>query len=103
SLDAMAMPDVVELPIQRADALVDPGSGAAGLRLGAAIEHPFEVAVDRDLEALRTHGAGEPRRDVEGFQRDDAALLRLDPIKRRVLGAFRHLKDAAGISLEQHL
>ena len=45
-LDAVAMADVVELAIERADARVDPGAGAAGLRLGAAVEHALEVAVD---------------------------------------------------------
>ena len=101
--DAVAMPNVIELLIERADARVDPGARPARLRLGAAIEHALEVAVDRDAEAVRAHGAGEPGGDVEGFQRDDAALLRLDPIERRVLGAFRHREDAAGIGLEQHL
>ena len=47
-LDAVAMAEVVELAIERADARVDPGAGAAGLRLGAAVEHGIEVAVDRD-------------------------------------------------------
>ena len=102
-LDAVAMADVVELLVERADARVDPGARPAGLRLGAAVEHAVEVAVDRDAEAVRADGAGEPRRDVEGVQRNDAALLRLDPIKRRVLGAFRHREDAAGVGLEQHL
>ena len=74
-----------------------------GSRLGAAVDHRVEVAVDGDLEAVRAHGAREPRRDVEALERNDAALVRLDPIERRVVGAFRHRKDAAGIGLEQHL
>src|SRR6185437_5098251 len=94
-LDAVAMSDVVELLVQRADARVDPGAGPAGLRVGATVEHAVEVAVDRDAESIRADGAGEPRRDVERLQRNDAALFRLDPIKRRVVGVFRHREDAA--------
>ena len=58
--DAVAMPDVIELLVERADARVDPGACPAGLRFGAAIEHSLEVAVDRDAEAVRADGAGEP-------------------------------------------
>src|SRR5262249_62114262 len=37
------------------------------------------------------------------LERNDTAQVRLDPIERRVIRAFRHGKDAAGIGLEQHL
>jgi hypothetical protein len=40
---------------------------------------------------------------VEAIEGNDAALLRLDPVERRVVRAFRHRKDAAGIGLEQDL
>src|SRR6478752_8214680 len=97
SLDAVTMPDAVELAIERADAPVDPGPGPARLRRGAAVQHPLEVAVNGDLEAVRPHSPGEPRRNMERLQRNNAALFGLDPIERRILGTLRHRKDAAGV------
>src|SRR4051794_17555283 len=41
-LDAMAMPVLVQPAIQRPDALIDPGAGAAGNRFGAARDHRVE-------------------------------------------------------------
>ena len=75
-----------------------PGCGAA-----QPSSTRVEIAVDRDGEAVGAHGAGEPRRQVEAVERDDAAQVRLDPVERGVLGALRHREDAAGIGLEQHL
>ena len=40
---------------------------------------------------------------VEAVERNDATPLRFDPIKGRVLGAFGHGEDAAGIGLQQDL
>ena len=73
-----------------------------GLRLGAAVDHAVEIAVDGDLELVRSDGAGEPRRHVEAVERDDPAQVRLDPVERGVLRAVGHREDAAGIGLEQH-
>jgi len=36
------------------------GARAVGLRLGAAVDHAVEVAVDRDREPVGTYRAGEP-------------------------------------------
>src|SRR5262249_56777359 len=74
-LDGMAVPDAVETEIEIADALVDPGAGAAGRRRGTAVDHPVEVAVAYDREALAAHRAGEPARHPETVERDDATLL----------------------------
>jgi hypothetical protein len=59
--------------------------------------------VDADAELVGAHRARKPARHMKGIERNDAALLRLDPIERRIVGALRHRKDAAGIGLEQHL
>src|SRR5437870_5079351 len=99
----MAVADAVQAEIEIADAAVDPGAGAALLRLGAAVDHRLEIAIAHDRETFGTHRAGEPARHVEPVERYDAALLRLDPIERRILGAFRHRENAARIGLEQHL
>ena len=101
--EAVAMTPVVQLAIEHADARVDPRARAAGAGLGAALKHRVEVAVDGDGEAVRAHGAGEAGRQVKAIERDNAALLGLEPIERRILGALRHGEDAAGIGLEQDL
>src|SRR3954462_10373795 len=51
-LNAMAMAALVELAVEHANAGVDPGTLAPGLRLGAAIQHAVEVAVDHHGEAV---------------------------------------------------
>ena len=101
-LDGMAMAVLEQAAVDLADAGIDPGAGAVGLGLGAAVDHRVEIAIHPDRERRRAHGAREPRRHVETFERDDAAHVRLDPIERRIVGAFRHREDAAGIGLEQH-
>ena len=75
-----------------------PGTGC-----GAAVDDGIEIAVDHDGEAVGAHGARQAVRHVEAIERNDAAPFRFDPIERRIVGAFRHGKDAAGIGLEQHL
>ena len=76
--------------------------GRSGLRLGAAVEHGVEVAVEGDGETVGAHRADEPRRHVKTIERNDAAHLRLDPVQRRVVRAVRHREDSAGVGLEQH-
>ena len=39
---------------------------------------------------------------MKAIERNDAAHVRLDPIERRIVRAFRHRENAAGIGLEQH-
>src|SRR5450631_1246667 len=75
-LDAVGVATLVELVVERADPAVDPGARPARLRAGTAREHTLEVAVDRYREMFGTHGASEPRRNMEPVERDDAALLR---------------------------
>ena len=102
-LHAVAMAEAGEPGIEGADAAVDPGVVAAGFRLGAAVDHLAERLVDGDRETVRAHGAGQPGGDFQAVERDDAALFRLDPEQGRIVGAFRHRKDAAGIGAQQHL
>src|SRR4029077_18545056 len=46
--------------------------------------------------------ARETRDDAKALQRDHSAHFRLDPEQRRIVGAFGHRKDAAGIGAQQH-
>ena len=55
------------------------------------------------VEAVRAHGARQAGGDFQAVERDDAALFRLDPEQGRIVGAFRHREDAAGIGAQQHL
>src|SRR5690606_37663028 len=74
-LDGVAMSDVEQLAVERADARIDPGAVAAACDLRAAVDHRVEVAIDMDGEGRRAHGAGEPRRDVKALERENAAML----------------------------
>src|SRR6185369_51997 len=100
-LDAVAMPALVELVVEHADAGIDPGALTPWLRLGAAVQHAVEVAVDHHRKAVRSHRTGEPARQVKTVEWNDPAHLRLDPVERRIVRALSHRKDAAGIGLEQ--
>ena len=59
--------------------------------------------VDPHREIGGAHGPGQPAGDVVGVERQDATMLRLDPIERGIVGAFRHWEDAAAVSFQQHL
>ena len=59
--------------------------------------------IDPHLERVRPDRAGEPLRDVERVERNDAALLRLDPEQARVVGVLGHRKNAGRIRLQQDL
>src|SRR3954469_24246662 len=78
----VAMAAIVQLAIEDADARIDPGARAVGLRLRAALEHGVEVPVHGDGEAVGAHRADEPRRHVKTIERNDATHLRLDPVER---------------------
>ena len=101
-LDAVAMPELVQPDIEIADALVDPGVVAAGLRRGTAGDHRLEGGVDGDGEGVGAHRARQARGDAKAVERDHAAHFRLDPEQGRIVGAFGHREDAAGIGAQQH-
>ena len=102
-LHRVAMTQVEEVAVEVADALVDPGGAPSGPRGGAALDHAGNVGVDADIEVRRAQRAREPAGHVHLIEREDAAVLRLDPVERRVVSALGHGEDAAGVGLEQHL
>ena len=70
-----------------------------------AVEEAPEEALELRVggrEAVRAHRARQPRRDVEAFERNDAAHRRLDPVQAGIVGAIGHRKDAAAIGFQQH-
>jgi hypothetical protein len=101
-LDAVAMAELVKAAIEIADAFVDPGVLAPFLQRRAARDRRLERGVDGDAKGVRAHRARKPRGDAKSVERDDAAKLRLDPEQGRIVGAFRHREDAAGIGAQQH-
>src|SRR3954447_25581358 len=73
---AVAMPDVVQAGVEIADAAVDPGVAAAGMRRGAAVDHRLERGISGDAKRIRPHRAGEARGDTKTVERNDAAHFR---------------------------
>src|SRR5262245_47576328 len=103
SLHRVAVAGTEEIAVEPADPAIDPGRATSRPRGGAAVDHGFEVVIDFDLVAALPHRAGEAAGNVHGGERQDAPLLRLDPIERGVIAAFRHRKDAAGVGLQEDL
>src|SRR6202453_3653903 len=93
----MRMAGSEQFAVQPHDLVVDPGL----LSLGAGAYDRFESAVGDHLETIGTHGLGEAARDDKPVEREDAALLRLDPEQVLGVAAFGHRKDADGIGPEQ--
>src|SRR5438552_1109739 len=101
-LDAVAMTHIVQAGVEITDALVDPCVVAARLRRGTAVDDRLEGGVDAHGEGVGAYRARQPGGDPKAIEWNDAALFRLDPKQRGVVNAFRHWKDAAGISAQQH-
>ncbi len=97
------MAELEQIAIERADAGVDPGGAAAGALGGAAGDDAVVVSVDGDGELGSAHRLRQPARDVHALERQNSAMLRLYPIKRRIVCAFSHGEDAAAIGLQQDL
>src|SRR5262249_29961764 len=51
-LDAVTVPPLVQLAIERADALIDPRAWTPNLWLRATVDHAVEVAIDGDRELI---------------------------------------------------
>src|ERR1043166_3226907 len=66
-LDRVAIATLVKLAVERADPLIDPGAGAARHRLGAAVEHSVEIAIDPYGETVGTDRAGKAAGYVEAI------------------------------------
>ena len=98
----MAVATLVELAIEIANAPVDPGARASRHRLPqpsiTASKSRSTTTVKRPERTVRASRLG----NMKPVERNDSAPFRLDPVEGRVLRAFRHGKDAAGIGLQQH-
>src|SRR2546429_8126709 len=89
-LDAMGMSEFVQPDVEVADALVDPGVVAAGLRCGTAGDDSLESGVDGDGEGIGAHRARQPRGNAKAVERNHAAHFRLDPEQGRIVGTLSH-------------
>ena len=67
------------------------------------VDHAVIGAVDSNLEFVLLDDAGETAGNMHLIQSQDAAALRLYPVKSWILSAFGHGEDAAGIRFQQYL
>ena len=70
---------------------------------GGTIVARFEGGVDPHLERFTPHGATQAAGDVEGVERNDAALFRLDDEDARIVARLGHRKHAPGVTGQQVL
>jgi len=92
----------VQRGVEAQDFVVDPGL----LRSGAARRRPASRRRTRcrgDDEFIAAHRARQPLRDMEGVQREDAALLRRHPIERGIVAPLRHREQPLGIGARNDL
>src|SRR5262245_16281421 len=101
--DGMTMSAFEQRAIDAADAHIDPRAGPILLRLGTTVDDRIEVAIHMHSPWRRAYGASEPSRNMKSLERNDSAHIRLDPVQGRIVRAFGHGEDAAGVGLEQDL
>ncbi len=63
----------------------------------------LEGGIDPDLKGTLAYRLPEAFGDVEIIERDDPSHFRLDPENLRVVGGFRHGKEADGIGAQQDI
>ena len=100
---AVGAPHLMQFDIEIDDFVVDPGFAAARTRRGAVADHRFESAVAAHFEVTPGQFAAQAARDMEGLQRQDAALFRVDPIQRGIVAVLRHREQAHRVSPEQDI
>ena len=90
--------------VQSPDRAVDPGVLAIlPLSRRAAVQDRLERRVDADVEGFGPHGPAQAAGDVEGVQRYDAPLVRLDDEDARIVARLGHRKHAPGVTGQQVL
>ena len=89
--------------IDFSDLPVDPGFGAVVGLLLAEGQDLGEGGVDAHLEEALAQGLSQAARHMDAVERQDAALLRIDPVKRIVVACLGHREQADGIGLEHQL
>ncbi len=94
-------------PMQRRVAFlnagVDPGGLAAFRWLRTSGNDGRKGEVDADGESIAAHNGAQLSGRAQPIERNNPALARFDPVKRRIIGAFRHREYASGIGLEQEV
>ncbi len=103
ALDRMGVAAREQPAIGGDDRRIDPRLGTLGRRLGASCHDAGKVAVGGDAEALRAQHLGETAGQMKAVERQDAALLRLDPEHVARGAVVGHREDAERIGAEQHL
>src|SRR5690606_2515529 len=93
----------MQLAIELADAVVDPGRTASRLRSCATGDHSGEIGIDAHLVRFLSNGAPQAYRHSDVIERKNTARLRLDPVELRIVRALGHGEDAARVGLQQDL
>src|SRR5262245_32221543 len=102
-LHRVAVAGVEQIAVKAANAAVDPGGAPARAGHGTAVDHAFEVVIDPDLVAALADRARQALGDVHRIERQNAPLLRLNPIKGRVVATLGHGEYAASVGLQEDL
>src|SRR6516164_2821108 len=102
-LHGVAIAGIIEVTVERPNLAVDPGGAPAGPGRCTTVEDTLKVGIDPDLEDAAADGTCKPSWHMHPVEGQDPALLWLDPVERRIIGALCHREDAAGIGLEEHL
>src|SRR3974377_2391260 len=79
-LDSVAMTPFEQVAVDLASARIIPRAGRVRCCLGAGLDYGIEVMVDDDGEGCAAHRALQPHRNMEAFERNDAAAVRFDPV-----------------------
>ena len=66
-------------------------------RSGAAGDGGGEVPIDGDVESVRTARCGQPARQMEAVQRQDAAALRVEPVEPFAAPGLRHREQPVAV------
>ena len=75
----------------------------SAVRAAHCADHAGEIRVDADVETAVPHALAQRLRNLQAIERNDAALVRLDPVERIVLGTLRHRENARRIGPQQDL
>ena len=92
----------VQLAIEPAYAVADPGFFAFFVALSAKRDNLIKGGVDSHIENILADCARQSAGNMECIQWQDAAQFRLDPEHARIICGFRHGKNPAGIGFQKN-
>ena len=100
AFDGMAVAHAVQFGEQMQNIRVDPGIRPASGGCRAAGDGGGEITVGRDFEQPGANRAAQATGQMEGIQRQNPALFRIQPIKPIAVAGFRHGEHPLTVSLK---